>query len=143
MQIDELHEMPGHLIRRAHQISGARFAANLQGRDLTSVQFAAMVAIDSTPAIDATRIGELIGFDKATLGGVLDRLEAKGLVARTPSQEDRRVKTVGLTDAGRALLSEVEADVRAAQDEMVAPLSTAERQSLIRLLKKMVTGARP
>ena len=140
MLIEEMHELPGHLIRRAHQISGALFAANLAGYDLTSVQYAAMVAVGSSPESDATRLSELIAIDRATLGGVLDRLEAKGLLARSPSSQDRRIKTVALTPAGEALLAEVEAKVLQAQADMLAPLNEAEQQSFIALLKKFVAS---
>jgi DNA-binding MarR family transcriptional regulator len=143
MLMGELQEMPGHLIRRAHQISGALFAANLAGRDLTSVQYAALVAIDATPGIDATRLSDLIAFDKATLGGVLDRLEGKGLVSRGRSPADRRVKTVALTPQGKALLGDVEAQVLNAQADMLRPLTAANRKALISLLKAFIAGHAP
>ncbi|MBC9176917.1 MarR family winged helix-turn-helix transcriptional regulator [Pseudoroseomonas ludipueritiae] len=143
MSVDAMHEMPGHLIRRAHQISGAVFAANLAGFDLTSVQYAAMEAIASQPGIDATRLSDLIAFDKATLGGVLDRLEAKKLIARQPSRQDRRVKSVTLTGAGKALLESVTPRVVAAQVEMMRPLSATEQAQFVALLKKFVGRASP
>lgn len=138
MPIRSMYEMPGHLIRRAHQISGAIFTARLAGFDITSVQYAAMVAIASQPGIDATRLSDLIAFDRATLGGVLDRLEAKGLIARQPSRQDRRIKTIALTSDGNALLDSVEGLVLAAQAEMLQPLSETERAQFIALLKKFV-----
>ncbi|CAM3865740.1 Transcriptional regulator, MarR family (plasmid) [Roseomonas mucosa] len=138
MPIGSMYEMPGHLIRRAHQISGAIFTARLAGFDITSVQYAAMVAIASQPGIDATRLSDLIAFDRATLGGVLDRLEAKGLIARQPSRQDRRVKTITLTVDGSALLETVKDRVLAAQAEMMHSLSEAEQAQFIALLKKFV-----
>ena len=138
MPIGSMYEMPGHLIRRAHQISGAIFTARLTGFDITSVQYAAMVAIASQPGIDATRLSDLIAFDRATLGGVLDRLEAKGLIARQPSRQDRRVKTITLTVDGSALLETVKDRVLAAQVEMMHSLSEAEQDQFIALLKKFV-----
>ena len=138
MPIGSMYEMPGHLIRRAHQISGAIFTARLAGFDITSVQNAAMVAIASQPGIDATRLSDLIAFDRATLGGVLDRLEAKGLIARQPSRQDRRVKTITLTVDGSALLETVKDRVLAAQAEMMHSLSEAEQAQFIALLKKFV-----
>ena len=138
MPIGSMYEMPGHLIRRAHQISGAIFTARLAGFDITSVQYAAMVAIASQPGIDATRLSDLIAFDRATLGGVLDRLEAKGLIARQPSRQDRRVKTITLTVDGSALLETVKDRVLAAQAEMMHSLSEAEQAQFIALLRKFV-----
>jgi DNA-binding MarR family transcriptional regulator len=143
MSIEAMHEMPGHLIRRAHQISGAVFTVHLAGFELTSVQYAAMEAIASQPGIDATRLSELIAFDKATLGGVLDRLEAKGLIARRPSPQDRRVKSVSLTAAGGRLLKKVGPHVAAAQAEMLRPLSEAEQAQFIALLKKFGRRSQP
>ena len=138
MSIDALYEMPGHLIRRAHQISGAVFTAHLAGHDVTSVQYAALEAIASQPGIDATRLSELIAIDRATLGGVLDRLEAKGSVLRAPSPHDRRVKTVTLTPAGAALLREIGPRVAAVQAEMMRRLSPAEQVQFVALLKTFV-----
>lgn len=144
MLVEELHGLPGHLIRRAHQISGALFSANLAPQDLTQVQYAAMVAIGGQSLIDATRLSELIALDKATLGGVIDRLEAKGFVRRRASKDDRRVKLITLTPAGRSVLESVESKVLKGESQLLAPLSAAERRRLIVLLRKVcgVTGGR-
>ncbi len=138
MSIDALYEMPGHLIRRAHQISGAVFTAQLAGLDVTSMQYAALEATASQPGIDATRLSELIAIDKATLGGVLDRLEAKGLLARAAAPHDRRMKTVTLTPAGTALLQEIRPRVAAVQRDMMQRLSPAEQRQFVALLKTFV-----
>ena len=98
--MDSLYAMPGHLIRRVQQVSTALFAEECAGLDLTSVQFAALVAIRENPGVDATRLSHLIAFDRSTLGGVLERLEAKGWVVRNPSPGDKRIKLLRL-DIGR------------------------------------------
>ncbi len=85
--MDDFHDMPGHLIRRAHQISTAQFAEECAGFDLTSVQYAALVAIKANPDVDATRLSALIAFDRSTIGGVLERLEAKGFVSHSRRPE--------------------------------------------------------
>ena len=53
--MDDLHDMPGHLIRRAQQITTALFAEECGNFDLTSVHYAALVAIRANPEVDATR----------------------------------------------------------------------------------------
>lgn len=138
MLLDDLHRLPGHLLRRAHQISGTLFAANLAEYDLTSLQYAALVTIHCNPGIDATRLASLAASDKATIGGVIDRLEAKKLVLRQPSKGDKRVKAVTLTLAGKALLDHVEDAVLKAQAEMLALLSASEQRLFIDLLQKFV-----
>lgn len=138
IKLERLYEFPGHLIRRAHQISGATFDQHLSEYDLTPVQYMAMVAIGSRPDIDATRVSDVIFFDRATIGGVIDRLESKGYVVRTPSATDRRTKGLSLSPKGRALLEEVESRVLKVQEEMLEPLSATERRQLIALLSKFV-----
>jgi hypothetical protein len=62
--IESFSTMPGHLTRRVYQVSTALFAEECGGLDLTPVQFAALVAIDAHPRIDATRLSEVIYFDR-------------------------------------------------------------------------------
>lgn len=142
MTLERLRARPGHLIRRAHQLSTALFADEMGEIDLTSVQYAALVAIDDHPGIDATRISELIAFDRATIGGVLERLEAKDLIARGSRAGDKRVKTVTLTEAGRALLARIEPAVERVQQRLLAALGEADRATLMRLLERVVAADR-
>ncbi|HEY8610865.1 MAG TPA: MarR family transcriptional regulator [Roseomonas sp.] len=135
--MQHLYAMPGHLIRRAHQISGAIFAEEVSSHDLTSVQFGALYAIQANPGVDATRLSALIAFDRSTLGGVLERLEAKGWIVREHSAGDRRAKLLRLTASGEALLRQVEAPVRRVQERLLAPLSPADRATFVRLLAQL------
>lgn len=71
--------MAGHLIRRLHQQSTHLFSQRTQvaGFEVTPVQFAALDAIQAHPGVDQSQVAELIGYDRATIGGVIDRLEKK------------------------------------------------------------------
>ena len=135
--ISGLYAMPGHLIRRAQQISTAIFSEECGRFDLTSVQYAALTAIRACPGVDATRLSALIAFDRSTLGDVLERLEAKSWIARLPSTTDRRVKLVRLSPAGEALLRQVEPAVRRVQQRLLAPLLPPDRAVMLRLLTQL------
>ncbi len=132
--MDALYNMPGHLIRRVQQVSTALFAEECAGFDLTSVQYAALVAVRANPGVDATRLSHLIAFDRSTLGGVLERLEAKGWLLRTSGEHDRRVKLLRLTLDGERLLRQVEPAVRRVQQRLLEPLTPADRAAMLRLL---------
>ncbi|HLT27040.1 MAG TPA: MarR family transcriptional regulator [Zeimonas sp.] len=129
---------PGHLIRRAQQIAVAIFMEECAGFDLTPVQYAALTAIDANPGLDATRLSYLIALDRSTIGSVLERLEAKGWVERTPEANDRRIKRLRIRPAGRRLLADVEEAVERAQQRIVAPLDADERRIFLRLLARLV-----
>jgi MarR family transcriptional regulator, lower aerobic nicotinate degradation pathway regulator len=132
--------MPGHLIRRAQQIAVAIFMDECGPLDLTPVQFAALSAVNAYPGIDATRLAGLIALDKPTTGGAVDRLEAKGLVARATDGTDRRIKRVTITRDGKRLLKRAEGAVLKAQHRVLDPLSAAERSTFLQLLTRLVDG---
>ena len=128
--------LPGHLIRRLHQVSSAYFAEECGG-ELTAVQYAALVAIGSHPGIDATRLSEIIYFDRSTIGDVLDRIESKGWILREYTSSDRRIKRLELSSLGQEVLQHVEPGIRRVQDRLLAPLTAGEAKTLVRLLGKM------
>jgi DNA-binding MarR family transcriptional regulator len=131
-------EMAGHLIRRLHQQSMQVFQARMQaaGVELTSVQFAALDVIEGQPGIDQASLAATISFDRATMGGVIDRLEAKGLLRREVSAQDRRARLLHLTAEGARLLATSRPLVEALQADILAPLTSAERQSFVALARK-------
>jgi MarR family transcriptional regulator, lower aerobic nicotinate degradation pathway regulator len=128
--------LPGHLIRRVHQVSTAYFAEECGG-DLTAVQYAALVAIGAHPGIDATRLSEIIYFDRSTIGDVLDRMVGKDWIRRASTSTDRRIKLLEITPAGQDVLQQVEPAIGRVQERLLAPLSSVEAKTLVRLLSKL------
>lgn len=139
----EAHGMPGHLIRRLHQISTQLFIARARsaGFDLTPVQFAALDALKENPGIDQSRVASLIAYDRATIGGVIDRLEGKGLIRRIVSRQDRRAREVWLTQEGEKVFDALLPVVRDIQDGILESLSDAERSNFMALARKAISGS--
>ncbi|MEE6259796.1 MarR family winged helix-turn-helix transcriptional regulator [Plantactinospora sonchi] len=84
---------------------------------------------------------ELMRAAMVTSGAItqrLDRLEARGLVTRTPSEADRRAVLVALTDEGRALVDRVLPDHVATEERLLAALAPAEREDLARTLRGLL-----
>jgi DNA-binding MarR family transcriptional regulator len=138
MKTDDIYRQPGHLIRRAHQIATAVFATETKAFDLTAVQFSALVVIREHPGTDATRVSDLIYFDRSTIGNVLDRLEKKGLIRREAGVEDRRTKRLFLTAQGRGMLRKVIAKAPSVAAAILAPLPAADQVRFVKLLAKLV-----
>ena len=133
-------DMPGHLIRRLHQQSTQVFVQRTQaaGFDLTPVQFVALDAIHAHPATDQARVAELIAYDRATIGGVIDRMEQKGWIHRVVSERDRRARELSLTAEGRRVRSALLPIVRDLQDEILQALSDADRARFLKLARQAV-----
>jgi DNA-binding MarR family transcriptional regulator len=70
----------------------------------------------------------------------LDRLVARGLVARTPSQKDGRVVHVSLTDEGRAAIDRALPDHVANEHRSLAELDDEDRATLADLLRRLLTS---
>jgi len=136
--MDAVYAAPGYLFRRMQQIAVALFMEECRAFDLTPVQYASLVAIHTHPGIDATRLSAVIAFDRSTLGSVIERLEAKRLIDRKPSPEDKRVKLLHLTKAGAATLRDIMSSVAKAQARMLQPLKPADRKVLLALLTQLV-----
>ena len=130
--------MPGHRIRRLHQISVGIFLQELGDAGLTPVQFAALQTVADAPGVDQRTLAGSIALDTSTTGGVVDRLEARGWLERRTSPQDRRVRQLWLTDAGQAVLTQAVPAVQRAQEQILAPLDEADRQTFLRLLHRLV-----
>lgn len=133
-------DMAGHLIRRLHQQATQVFTQRTQaaGFDLTPVQFAALDAIHAQPATDQARVAEMIAYDRATIGGVIDRLEQKGWVRRVVSQRDRRARELSLTAEGERVYTALLPVIRGLQDDILQPLGEAERARFLKLARRVV-----
>jgi DNA-binding MarR family transcriptional regulator len=136
--MDAVYTAPGYLFRRMQQIAVALFVEECRAFALTPVQYAALVAIHTHPGIDATRLSAVIAFDRSTLGNVIERLQAKKLIERKPSPQDKRVKLLYLTRAGATVLRDIMPSVDRAQARMLQPLKAADRKALKALLSRLV-----
>ena len=133
-------DMAGHLIRRLHQHATQVFVQRTQaaGFDLTPVQFAALDAIHAHPATDQARVAEMIAYDRATIGGVIERLEQKGWVDRVVSERDRRARVLSLTPEGERIIQALVPVVRDLQDEILQSLGDADRARFLKLARQAV-----
>ena len=78
--------------------------------------------------------------DRTNLVGLLNELEAEGLIDRRRSPDDRRRHIVGLTPAGEQRLAEAEATLAAVEDEVLAALDQGQRETLYELLALASSG---
>lgn len=133
---------PGFLARRFQQIAVAVFHAEVAaaGSDLTPVQYSVLTTLRARPGLDQATLAGLIAFDRTTIGGVVDRLEHRGLLTRRPHPSDRRARALEITAEGATWLDRIEPAVERAQRLMLSGLSAEEAADFARLLEKAVEG---
>jgi DNA-binding MarR family transcriptional regulator len=132
-----LEDQVGYWLRRAYQRHMAIFAAVMSDLDLTSVQFAALVKLRDMKAVTQTELGRLIGIDRATISGVVSRLQKRGLLQFRLDPLDRRSRIIALTPAGETLLGQALRRTEQVGDDTLAPISEAERAALRDMLRKL------
>jgi len=121
------------LTRRAVAIELPVLAAH----SLTMWEYVVLSGLVDGPAQTQARLAEAVRRDKTRLIPILDGLEARGLLVRTPDPADRRNKVVSLTGPGRALRAAVANAIRAAEAELLRPLDAAERRTFRTLLRRL------
>lgn len=140
MKSFDFAQAPGHLIRRAHQVSVALFAAGagtVPEWDITQVQFAMLNALIDSPGMDQVTLAQKVALDAATSGSVIARLESRGWLCRVPDQFDRRRRLLWITEEGKAVVASLFDAIAESQRRLMAPLTEEEQAELKRLLGKL------
>ncbi len=130
-----LQEQIGFVLRKAHQRHVAIFASHIG--DLTPPQFAALAKLHDIGETSQNQLGQLIAMDAATVKGVIDRLKARGLVALSKHEGDKRRLLVSLTPEGRDTVLSLIPKAQRITEETLAPLSAKDAATLLKLLGKM------
>lgn len=133
----DLYEHPGHLLRRAQQISVSIFYDEM-GEELTPVQYAILSRLAGHPGIDQVSLAGLAAIDTSTGATVCARLEEKGLLERKVIPHNRRQRALTITPEGARLLETLEPGAQRLRDRLLAPLSAQEQDLFMGLLAKLV-----
>jgi len=105
--------------------------------EMCGSDFAVLEALLHRGALPVNEIGKKVLLTSGSITVAIDRLEAKGLVQRRASPDDRRAKIVHLTGEGRKLITRAYNEHAEDMEELASDLSASERTTLIRLLKKI------
>lgn len=102
------------------------------------MRYAILAALHEVGATSQADLCRRLGIDPGDAVTTLNNMESDGLVQRTPDPADRRRNIVCITNAGVTRLHELDALVDQAQDDLLAPLTQAERDTLAHLLRRLI-----
>jgi DNA-binding MarR family transcriptional regulator len=137
-QAEEIVSLVFALVERMR----SHFEASIAEFDLSPPQAKALRFLAATGPAPMREVAASLHCDASNVTGIIDRLEARGLVERRSGPGDRRVKTLVLTDAGRELSARLWARVLDGAPP-VARLDEADQQTLVVLLHRLHDGAAP
>ncbi len=131
----ELTDHTGYWMRMVSNAVSQEFARRVAGEGVTVAEWAFMRALYDQPPMSPSVLAETMGMTRGAISKLGERLVAKGLVARTDSQEDKRAHSLSLTPEGRARVPVLAALADANDAEFFGVLTMEEHETLGRLLK--------
>lgn len=130
-------------LARTYQAFGSFSAEHIRTLGLTSSQFDIVATLGNTDGMNFKELGEKTLITKGTLTGVVDRLEAKGLVRRIASPSDGRSQIVQLTRKGEALFERVFPAHLEHVGQAFTTFSQAELDSTVAALQRLRAALSP
>ena len=138
MPTPRVAERLGYLLKHAQLRHSELIAAAMHPLGITGRQCAVLIAIDDHEPQSQQDVARRLDLDRTTMVALIDELEGKALVSRSPAPDDRRKNVVVLTARGRATLAAALAATAEAETDFLASLSPAEAETFRRLLTAVV-----
>lgn len=129
-----LPSLLGYRLRLAQQAVFRDFALSVP--EVSPGRAGMLLLIEANPGIAQGRLARAVALERSTMVGIVDDLEARGLIARRRG-DDRRTNGLWLTRAGRQLVTRMKRRIEAHEQRVAARLSAAERRELLALLEKL------
>jgi DNA-binding MarR family transcriptional regulator len=128
------------LLDHLARLTRARAESSIAPLGLRPRHLVALTVLRDQGPYTQALLATTLHMDRTNLVGLLNDLEAAGLVERRRSEEDRRRHIVALTPAGEQRLDAAEQALEAAEDEVLAALDPAQREALYELLALATSG---
>lgn len=127
-----------HLIKWAEMAVRARVEKAMRPLTLSTGQLLLLVMLEEYGEATPATLARALHLTPQAMTTLLKPLDARGLIARRPDEANRRRVLLRLTETARDRLADVRAATPPIEDEVLAPLSPAERETLRALLMRIV-----
>lgn len=128
------------LLAKCHQKAFNIFKEKLDPFNLTPPQFATLAFLWKKDAVSQVQLGSLMGVDRTTISGIVDRLERLELVERHSDTDDRRSWVLVLTEKGKGLQAELIPIAKEFNISLTRPLAEEDATELVTMLRKIRFG---
>lgn len=112
-------------------------APALEAHGLSMWGYIVLSALDRSPVRSQAALADAIGADKTRIIPTLDDLQDRGYIERRPDPDDRRVRLLALTEAGRAAKDAAQEDIQRGEERWLGKLSADDRRVFLRVLRQL------
>jgi DNA-binding MarR family transcriptional regulator len=109
----------------------------LEAHGLSMWGYIVLSALDRSPVRSQAALADAIGADKTRIIPTLDDLQDRRYIERRPDPDDRRVRLLALTEAGRAAKDAAQQDIQRGEERWLGKLSTDDRRVFLRVLRQL------
>lgn len=132
----DLHHSFGFLVNKLAHMMMIQLEKQLKDYNVTTSQWAILAILWKREGIFQVDLQKSLGLDKATVTGLLQRMNSSGLIVKKADLNDKRVRRVYLTEHGRSLETFLIPRAAYVNDLTLASFTPEERELFIGMLKK-------
>lgn len=136
-KVSDLTVHTGYWLRMISNAVSQEFARKVEGEGVTVAEWAFLRGLYDTEAMAPSALADRMGMSRGAISKLADRLVDKHLVSRSDHADDRRMRTLSLTAAGREKVPALAALADRNDAEYFGILSDEERVALDRLLRTL------
>jgi len=134
LELGALAGLLGYRLRLAQQAVFRDFAASVG--EVSPGRAGMLLLVEANPGVTQGSLARAVRLERSTMVGVIDALEARGLIERRRGA-DRRTKGLWLTRPGRAFVARLKRRIDSHERRVASHLSVLEREQLLGLLAKL------
>ncbi|WP_040818384.1 MarR family winged helix-turn-helix transcriptional regulator [Litoreibacter arenae] len=131
-------ESAGYLVNHLARLFARGLSTRIKPIGLTTGTFPALLELWETDGLTQKELVDRLDIEQATMANTLARMERDGLVVRKKHPSDGRAQRVFLTDRARSLRDPALSEAMKENDDMLAGLTTPEREAFIGLVQKII-----
>jgi DNA-binding MarR family transcriptional regulator len=131
-------KLPTWLISRTYVYAHRLLAEGFATAGVRGYHYRLLAALEEFGPASQAALGRRTGIDRSDVVAALNELADRRLIRRSPDPDDRRRNVITITPAGVKLLKRLDQVLAGVQDELLAPLSAADRAKLVALLTRVL-----
>ncbi|GIH02635.1 hypothetical protein Rhe02_07020 [Rhizocola hellebori] len=135
-----LRRVPSRLLAQAAGQADRLISAGLAQADAHKWHYAALATLHDVGSASQADLSRRTGIYRSDMVALLNELEERAYVRRSPDPQDKRRNIISITKRGEQQLSKLDKLVNALQDELLAGLSARDREHLVDLLARLVAS---